>query len=49
MLERRDLPAERRLGEMQPERRPADVELLGHHHERSELPQFHTYDHAPDA
>ena len=40
-LERRDLPAERRLGEMQPGRGAADVHLLGHHHERPELAEFH--------
>src|SRR5215218_8923938 len=33
---------------MQPGRRPADVQLLGHHHERPQLAQFHSDDHAPN-
>ncbi len=37
-FERRDLPAQRRLGQVQPHGRPPDVQLLGDHHERPQLP-----------
>ena len=40
-LERPDLLAHARLGEMEALRGAAEVQLLGHRHERGELPQLH--------
>ena len=39
-LERADLAAERRLGEVQPRRRAAEVELLGDRDERAQVPEL---------